>query len=125
MNNLSDRSRDVKLRIDKYINDFKSKNIDLQFNVSISDGFTVNCRSKELENIEYHNDVALGVTVYNNQKKGTASTNNLSDTSIITTINKAIDISKNTQEDQCHGICLLYTSPSPRDTERSRMPSSA
>ena len=23
------------------------------------------------------------------------------------------------------GICLLYTSPSPRDTERSRMPSSA
>ena len=25
-----------------------------------------------------------------------------------------------------HGyICLLYTSPSPRDTERSRMPSSA
>ena len=24
-----------------------------------------------------------------------------------------------------HGDCLLYTSPSPRDTERSRMPSSA
>ena len=24
-----------------------------------------------------------------------------------------------------HYICLLYTSPSPRDTERSRMPSSA
>ena len=23
------------------------------------------------------------------------------------------------------GICLLYTSPSPRDTERTRMPSSA
>ena len=104
MNNLSDRSRDVKSRIDKYVKDFKSRNIDLQFNVAITDGFTVNCRSKELENIEYHNDVALGVTVYNNQKKGTASTNDLSETSIITTINKAIDISKNTQEDQCHGI---------------------
>ena len=25
----------------------------------------------------------------------------------------------------CYLICLLYTSPSPRDTERSRMPSSA
>ena len=25
----------------------------------------------------------------------------------------------------CKNICLLYTSPSPRDTERSRMPSSA
>ncbi|GAB5856656.1 hypothetical protein JMUB7552_27170 [Staphylococcus aureus] len=27
--------------------------------------------------------------------------------------------------DTCHTHCLLYTSPSPRDTERSRMPSSA
>ena len=27
--------------------------------------------------------------------------------------------------DQWYGICLLYTSPSPRDVEESRMPSSA
>ena len=26
---------------------------------------------------------------------------------------------------ECEKPCLLYTSPSPRDTERSRMPSSA
>ena len=26
---------------------------------------------------------------------------------------------------EIHDYCLLYTSPSPRDTERSRMPSSA
>ena len=25
----------------------------------------------------------------------------------------------------CHGVCLLYTSPSPRDNTTSRMPSSA
>ena len=25
----------------------------------------------------------------------------------------------------CHGGCLLYTSPSPRDRQKSRMPSSA
>ena len=49
MNNLSDRSRDVKSRIDKYVKDFKSRNIDLHINVAITDGFTVNCRSKELE----------------------------------------------------------------------------
>ena len=29
------------------------------------------------------------------------------------------------REDVDDNICLLYTSPSPRDTERSRMPSSA
>ena len=28
-------------------------------------------------------------------------------------------------ESQLRMVCLLYTSPSPRDTERSRMPSSA
>ena len=28
-------------------------------------------------------------------------------------------------QDAKRGNCLLYTSPSPRDTERSRMPSSA
>ena len=31
----------------------------------------------------------------------------------------------NLQETMNEMICLLYTSPSPRDTERSRMPSSA
>ena len=29
------------------------------------------------------------------------------------------------EEFQTYGICLLYTSPSPRDRTRSRMPSSA
>ena len=104
MNNLSGRSKDIKSKIDKFIKDLKGEDIDFQFNVSITDGFTVNCRSKELENIEYHNDIALGVTVYNKKKKGVASTNDLSESSILTTVNKAIDISNNTQADDCHGI---------------------
>ena len=29
------------------------------------------------------------------------------------------------REDDLSGICLLYTSPSPRDRQKSRMPSSA
>ena len=29
------------------------------------------------------------------------------------------------KEELCIGCCLLYTSPSPRDVEESRMPSSA
>ena len=28
-------------------------------------------------------------------------------------------------DDQCSAVCLLYTSPSPRDKRQSRMPSSA
>ena len=41
-----------------------------------------------------------------------------------------VDISMNVEKGKIVGLigpngCLLYTSPSPRDTERSRMPSSA
>ena len=32
---------------------------------------------------------------------------------------------ENLDERNCYDICLLYTSPSPRDVSRSRMPSSA
>ena len=35
------------------------------------------------------------------------------------------DLSLLQQLEQAHGACLLYTSPSPRDRQKSRMPSSA
>ena len=35
------------------------------------------------------------------------------------------DIASELQTDELRSICLLYTSPSPRDRTRSRMPSSA
>ena len=34
-------------------------------------------------------------------------------------------VAKVVKLDDEHGICLLYTSPSPRDRQKSRMPSSA
>jgi len=40
-----------------------------EFNLSISNGYTVTSRSSKVENIEYHEDMALNVTVYNDFKK--------------------------------------------------------
>ena len=40
-------------------------------------------------------------------------------------INLAVSSAKRAYYDGPYGICLLYTSPSPRDTNPSRMPSSA
>ena len=42
---------------------------------------------------------------------------------------RGIELTKEDRDDLCAevflGICLLYTSPSPRDRQKSRMPSSA
>ncbi|GAB5885691.1 hypothetical protein JMUB7557_27750 [Staphylococcus aureus] len=40
-------------------------------------------------------------------------------------INQEIDVIIKGKKATVVNACLLYTSPSPRDTERSRMPSSA
>ena len=41
------------------------------------------------------------------------------------TSNRIVEIDENIQTEDLNSICLLYTSPSPRDKCRSRMPSSA
>ena len=38
---------------------------------------------------------------------------------------KAVKLTKTDMDDQLLEVCLLYTSPSPRDLSTSRMPSSA
>ena len=41
---------------------------------------------------------------------------------------RSVDVARHMEVSKpsvCHAVCLLYTSPSPRDRTRSRMPSSA
>ncbi len=92
--------KDILLKITTSLN----KKYDYQFNVTTSNGVSVNCRFKEVENIEYHNDTEMTVTVFNDYKKGNASTNDLSVESIEKTITKAENISKNTQPDEYQGL---------------------
>ena len=81
-----------------------NKKHDHELSLSVSDGFTVTCRSGSVENIEYHQDTMMNVIVYSDHRKGTASTNNLSNDSINDAIAKAETISKNTQPDECQGL---------------------
>ena len=80
------------------------KNFEYEFNMSLSNGYSVTSRSGEVENIEHHQDMALNVSVYKDFKKGSASTNDLSDSSIDQAIEKAQNISMNTQADECQGL---------------------
>ncbi|WP_343153796.1 metalloprotease PmbA [Buchnera aphidicola (Mindarus keteleerifoliae)] len=64
-----------------------------------STGITMNLRFGKIENIEFHNGSSLTVTVFNNNKTGTASSSDLSMNGIKKIIEGAISISKNTNSD--------------------------
>lgn len=71
--------------------------------VSRTTGMSVSTRMGEVENVEFNSDGALGITVYHNQRKGSASSTDLSDEAIARTVQAAIDIAKYTSEDPFAG----------------------
>lgn len=67
-------------------------------------GIAVSSRLKEVETVEFTNDGGLGITVYKGQRKGSASTADLSQKALRLTVEKAIEIAKYTGEDDCSGL---------------------
>ncbi len=72
--------------------------------ISKSKGISVSSRCQELENIEFNQEGALGITVYVGQHKGSASTADLSHDALDRTVKAAIDIAKYTSEDKFAGL---------------------
>ncbi|MDI9094194.1 metalloprotease PmbA [Providencia rettgeri] len=71
--------------------------------VNKSTGISVSTRQGEVENVEFNSDGALGITVYYQQRKGSASSTDLSPEAIERTVQAAIDIANYTSEDPCAG----------------------
>ncbi|WP_321146272.1 metalloprotease PmbA [Providencia alcalifaciens] len=71
--------------------------------VNKSTGISVSTRQGDVENVEFNSDGALGITVYHKQRKGSASSTDLSDEAIERTVQAAIDIASYTSEDPCAG----------------------
>lgn len=69
-------------------------------------GISVSTRLAEVENIEFNNDGALGISVYLGQKKGNASTSDLSLSAIEKAVDSAINIAKYTSPDPCAGLVV-------------------
>ncbi len=72
--------------------------------VTKSGGLSVSTRLKEIENVEFNNDGALGISVYLGQQKGNASTSDLSSEAIKNTVEAALAIAKYTSPDDCAGL---------------------
>lgn len=83
--------------------------------ISKTTGLSVSTRMCEVENVEFNSDGALGITVYRNQRKGSASTSDLSEKAIQQTVLAALDIAQYTSEDP-------YAGPAPKELMVKEIP---
>ena len=67
-------------------------------------GDSVSVRRGEVETIEYHRDKSAGITVYFGQRKGHASSSDLSVTALRETVSRAAAIARYTAADECAGL---------------------
>jgi len=72
--------------------------------LSQENGLSVSARLGDVETIEHHCDQGLGITVYFGQRKGSASTTDLSPDSIKETVSAACSIARYTSEDEYAGL---------------------
>jgi PmbA protein len=72
--------------------------------VSIDAGLSVTVRLGETETLEYNHDRGLGLTVYFDQCKGSASTADFSAESLASTVKAACDIARYTSKDEYAGL---------------------
>ena len=72
--------------------------------VTKTTGISVSTRYGEVENVEFNSDGALGITVYHQNRKGSASSTDLSPEAIDRTVQAAIDIARYTSPDPCAGV---------------------
>ncbi|MGX8941048.1 metalloprotease PmbA [Symbiopectobacterium sp. Eva_TO] len=71
--------------------------------ISKTTGISVSTRYGEVENVEFNSDGALGITVYHQQRKGSASSTDLSPEAIARTVQAALDIARYTSPDPFSG----------------------
>lgn len=72
--------------------------------LSHSRGYSVNVRQGEVESLEFQRDRDLSLTVYIGQRKGSASTGDLSEAGVRQAVEAAIAIAQVTEEDPCSGL---------------------
>lgn len=67
-------------------------------------GVSISARQQELETVEKHNDAQLVVSVYKDHKTGSASSADMSEAGIRSTVDAAMSIARFTGADDCLGL---------------------
>lgn len=119
MDPLIEQLEQVKGRVAKVLKLAKSLGADgAEVAMSRQQGLSVGTRLGEVENIEFTNDGALGITVYQQGRKGSASTADLSEKALAQAVEAAVNIAKYTSVDDCSGLAdkeLLAMNPQDLD----------
>lgn len=76
----------------------------VEVSMSKQQGLSVSTRLGEVDTVEFTNDGALGLTVYKEGRKGSASTADLSEHALEQSVQAAINIAKYTSVDQFSGL---------------------
>ncbi len=71
---------------------------------SFETGLSVTARQREVESLEFQNDRGFSITVYKDQRKGSASTSDLSPDAIQSAVTKAMYIASQTEADEYAGL---------------------
>ncbi len=77
---------------------------EVEAGVNIDSGLSVTVRLGETETLEFNRDRVLGLTVYFDQRKGSASTADFGPDGIAATVKAACDIARYTSKDPCAGL---------------------
>ena len=95
----------VKARVAQVLELAKSLGVDgAEVAMTRQQGLSVGTRLGEVENVEFTNDGALGITVYQQGRKGSASTADLSEKALAQAVQAAVNIAKYTSVDDCSGL---------------------
>ncbi|WP_158379502.1 metalloprotease PmbA [Candidatus Williamhamiltonella defendens] len=81
-----------------------AKGASAEVSVTKTTGISISTRFCEVENLEFNSDGALAITVYDQQRKGSASTTDLNPKAIDQTVQAALDIAHYTSSDPYSGI---------------------
>ncbi|OOE87250.1 metalloprotease PmbA [Salinivibrio sharmensis] len=100
---VAEQEQQLRQAVSRALDMASAKSDQAEVAITKSTGISVSSRMGEVENVEFNQDGALGITVYRDQRKGSASTTDLSESAIAKTVEAALEIASYTSPDPFGG----------------------
>jgi len=113
--------KDLEALVHMALDEAKKQGADqAEVGASIDSGLSVTARLGDVETLEYTNDRGIGITIYQDSRKGSASTTDISAEAIREAVTKACTFANVTAQDPCSGLAdaeLMCTNPADLDLD--------